>query len=155
MASVVSTMTARPGEGVQAMNAVMRDTRVQRLWTDTVLRGSLARGDEGALAGSSTVRALAGDQVFLAAARQLGVLPVGAGGEQLAAQLASQVGPLVRSIASIQDDPEIRRTMNDPELRRLVERGDFAALASDPRFNQLAGRIMERLRGTGGATPVR
>jgi uncharacterized membrane protein required for colicin V production len=151
MANVMSMMAARPEEGVRTMNAVIRDVRVQQLWTDTLLRSSLAHGDEATLAGSATVRSLASDTAFLAAVQKIGVTPGGAGTEELAAQLVRQVGPLVRSVESVQSDPEIRRMMDSPELRGMMQRGDFAALVANPQFNQLAGRILARLRSGGNA----
>jgi hypothetical protein len=146
MASVLSMMASRPQEGVRTMNAVMRDPRIQRLWTDTLLRSTLAHGDSASLGGSSTVRSLAADSAFMAAAHSLGVMPEGAGNEQLAGRLVEQVGPLVRSVQSVQNDPEIRHMMESPELRQMMQRGDFAALVAVPRFNSLAGKILEKMK---------
>lgn len=145
-ARVAALMASDPKEGIETVNLVMRDVRVQQLWTDTLLRASLAGGNTDAVAANPAIRSLAGDTAFLAAAGQLGVVPAGTGSDQLAAQLVSNVGPLVRSVQSMRDDPEMKRMLENPDMRRLMEEGNFAAIATDPRFNELAGRVLERLR---------
>jgi hypothetical protein len=47
------------------------------------------------------------------------------------------------------DDPRGYRDRPDdgnPTFRQLMNRGDFTAMANDPRFNDLAGRVMQKLR---------
>ena len=146
LASMMSVIASRPDEGVRAMNLVMGDQRVQQLLHDEHVRTMLANGDAAGLSGNAGVRALSADTSFLAAAGRLGILPPGADGAALPENLASRVGPLVRRVESLRADSGIARMMDDPEMKRMMDRGDFAALAGNRRFNDLAGRLLEKLR---------
>jgi hypothetical protein len=146
LASMMSVLASRPDEGVRAMNVVMRDERVRQLWNDQRLRGMLASGDAHGLAANPGIRALSGDTAFLNAADALGIMPAGAAGSALPDSLASRLGPLTRRMESIRSDSEIARMIADPAMKRMMDRGDFAALAGDRRFNDLAGRVLQKLR---------
>ena len=147
VASMLSVAIGQPG-GVERMNVLLSNDRVRGLWTDTTLRNALSRGDVEALTRHPSLRALAADTQFTHAAATVG-LGATTGNEALAADLVSQVGPMIRSFQALGSDPEMRRLMSSPELQRALNQGDMAALARSPQLREIATRFFDTLRSGG------
>lgn len=148
IARLSSLLASRPTDGARTLQALVGNQHVHSLLTDPALLGALARGDASALAASSQVQGLAADAGFMDAARQLGLSAGQGGAQSLAAGLVEGAGPLARSVESLREDPAVRDLLNDPGLRQRFEQGDVQGLLTDARFNQLAGRILQSLRGS-------
>lgn len=159
VASAIALVAGQPGTGVDVVNSLMANENVRGLWTNTSVREALAHGDVNALARSPTWRALVSDTQFVHAAAMLGLGSAGlgslgslAGGDQLATDLVTQAGPLVRSMQSLTSDPQIRRALSSPQVARALESGNLAALINDPQIRQMMNRIMDTLKSSGTAT---
>lgn len=145
-ATMMSVVATHPREGVQAVNTLLRNPHVRGLLENPQLRQALAHADVQALANNAAVKSLATDRSFLDAASQLGFAPGQPGGQAMAQALATNVAPLARAVQELTSDDQVQRILNSPDFKRMIEQGDFRALASDPRFNQLANRLFESLR---------
>lgn len=139
--AVLAAIAADPRRGVQALETVTRDQRIQALWSDPALRQALARQDRVAIADHPMVRALASDSAFRNAAERIGLARSGVGAAGLSEALATRVGPLVRSVESLRSDPELRQMLEDPELRARLDAGEVGSILTDQRFNGITRRL--------------
>ena len=147
IAGVLSVVASQPSDGVASVNALLQDTRVQQMLSDTLLREALTAGDAAALAASPAALALANDRQLGDAARLLGLIgPDARGPDAVAAGLVTQLTPLLKGVESAKRDPEVQRLLADPHLMDLLQRGDFGALAADSAFNALSGLVLQKVR---------
>ena len=56
--------------------------------------------------------------------------------KQLQSQL-SQDPEAMKSILSLQNDPQIQALMNDPQIMQAIQRGDYASLLNNPKIQAL------------------
>lgn len=147
-ARLSSAIAADPGAGVAALNGVVANAEVRRLFTDPALRKAISEGNSAALGRSAAMRSLAGNREFVDAAKRLGV--VTADGSTIdPAALSQQLGPILHAVNELQGDADVRRQLADPHMRQLLESRDARAMLGDPGFKALAGRVFTQL----GRTP--
>jgi hypothetical protein len=139
---------ADPAGATEALNAVMADERVERLFASGAIQRAAVSGNPDLLARDPSLAALARDEVFVTALRDFGVLEAGEGPAppaEVSAAITREVGPVVRSVESLKRDEEIQRIIQSPSFRGALERRDYMALARDPGFEHIFERVMEEL----------
>ena len=150
LASGTAMMLADPGEGLVVVNSLVGDPRVQELMGDRGVYEDLTGGSPGSLADNRHLRELASDPDFVSSVRRIGLLESGSGDtvapEELSAALVEGVGPLLRAVEVLGQDPEILEMARSPEVREALERGDILRLASDGRTADLFRRVLEEVR---------
>jgi len=146
-AGMLAMVAGQPGDGVVAMNMLLRNPHVRSLWNSDALRGAIARGDVQSLQRNADFQAMARDTAFLTAAAQIGL--GGMGGGAMAQQMVTQVGPLMRTLESLGSDREFQRTLHDPAFRRLLDDGNVPGIMASRQFHQLVSRVLDRLRHAG------
>jgi hypothetical protein len=145
LASAAGRFARDPLGAAQGLSEVLSSERVQAVLADRRTLRTLA--SEGT--GASALRELARDRELLRAAHRAGVLerpPDGLSPDEAQRQLAASLAPVARALESLRRDPEARRLLRDPALRDRLRDRDLLSLANDPRFNQLAARVLEHLR---------
>ena len=150
VSGAAARMAKDPVGATRDLKAVISNRRVVALMGNPRKLEALARTKPESLASNPTIKRLARDRKFVAAAQRLGLLQ-GAQGEKLTAreiqrQLADRAAPLSRALTSLAQDKEVRRLMKDPELLGKLQRQEIASLLNDPKFNALAGKVLEKLR---------
>lgn len=146
---LMAAMAANPGAAVAALNGVLGNPEVRRLWTDAALRKAITNGDAQALAASPAMQALAGNRAFTDGVQRLGLVTAQGDGAIDAKTLAAQLSPVMRSIESVRGNPDVQRQLADPHMRQLLESRNVPAMLADPAFNTLIGRLFSQL----GRTP--
>jgi uncharacterized membrane protein required for colicin V production len=149
LASTMALVAVKPSEGAESLNRLVSDGRLRAAFQATALRDAFVQSDAATIAQHPAIRSLAGDAPFLEAAeavRLVGDVDGTASPEELSLQLTEHLGPMVRTMRTLSDDPEIQTLLEDEEFMAQIDQVDLGALATDPRFNLLAGRILSTLR---------
>ncbi len=132
LAATAARFVAEPARTTRGLEKVLADKRLHQL-----------ADDPGATGNSPWLVALANDPKFVEAARDAGFLD--GAGKGTTAQLAEGLAPLATALRSLSADPELQQLLADPELKAALEQRDVARLLNDPRFNRLAGLVLQRV----------
>jgi uncharacterized membrane protein required for colicin V production len=149
LASTMALVAVKPSEGAESLNRLVSDERLRTAFQATALRDAFVQSDAVTIARHPTIRSLAGDEQFVEAAQAVQLVSDAEGTasqEELSAQLAERLGPMIRAVHGLSGDAEIQSMLEDQEFMEQIERVDLAGLVTDPRFNRLAGRILTTLR---------
>lgn len=142
----------RQPRSAQRLLHVAGDRRMRAVLTDGKLLRAMARSDWRTLRRSKALAALAGDEDFVGAAQEAGLIEPSAerpAPEAVRRQLVEQLAPLARTVVALADDPEVRRLLAEPELRRRIEQQRLLELVNDPAFNRLVSIVVQRMRPSG------
>lgn len=147
-----------PAGAAKDLKAVVGNRSVKALMSNPRALKSLARADPESIAKHPSIRRLARDKKFVAAARRLGLLEAAAGeklsAEEIRRQLGNRAAPLSRAVSSLARDTDVQELLKDRDLQRKLERQDIASLLNDPKFNQLAQKVLEKLRAAQKPAPA-
>jgi uncharacterized membrane protein required for colicin V production len=149
LASTMALVAVKPSQGAESLNRLVGDERLQTAFQATELRDAFVQSDAVTIAQHPTIRSLAGDQQFVEAAQAVQLVSDAEGTasqEELSAQLAERLAPMIRAVHGLSSDAEIQSMLEDRDFMERIERVDLAGLVTDPRFNRLARRILTTLR---------
>ncbi len=157
LSATASRVVKDPAGAAKDLKTVVSNRSVQKLVSSPARLEALARTKPEDVIKHPTIRSLARDRKFVAAARRLGLLE-GVDGDKLSPgeirrQLAGRMAPLSKALTSLADDKEVRKLLEDKEMMRKIQRQDIASLLNDPKFNRLAERVLEKMRAVRDAAP--
>lgn len=151
VAGTAAAMARDPKGSTESLAQVLSNEHMQSALGDPATREAVVRGDRRSLA------PLAHDDALLESAYGAGLIhedPAALSPEERERAVADGIGPLVGVVQELVADPTVRDLLADPVLRSKIQRGNMAELAQDPKFNQLAARVMEVVRAKDAPAPA-
>jgi hypothetical protein len=149
LASSMALLVADPAGGIEVVQQLMNDERIWEIAADSTLLMAVVDGKPEVLARDLRVRALAADPGFLASARRIGLLADGDGPihvDELAERVVEHVGPMIRTVEILSQDPEVLAAVKSPEVAEALNSGKLLALATEEKLQALFSRVLKELR---------
>ena len=142
-AIVAARMTARPGESLENVQAILEDERLNGLFQDRLFWTLISDDSIDYAMNRTAIRSIVNDPEMRDRFADLGLVGEEARDDvdvfrSAVAEVLATVGP---GIKRLQDDPELRTLANDPEIVALLESGDAFALMNHPRIRKIVDRI--------------
>jgi len=140
---VVARLTARPGQALESVQAILEDERLVRMFEDRLFWTLISNDSIDYAMNRTAIRSIVNDPEMRGRFADLGLVgeeareDVDAFRETMAGVL-TEVGP---KIQRLQNDPEMKALASDPEIMALVESGNTFALMNHPRIRRLVSHI--------------
>lgn len=137
VARLGGVLMASPAEVMQRAQRVTTSTEFQALLQDSRNHAVLDSGQPELVQQLPAFRALAANPDVLALAEMAGF----SGGDDLEAELASQLTDTWGRAQRVRNDPQVQAILADPEFRAALDSGNPVALLTDPHLLELADII--------------
>ena len=146
-AEVAARLTARPGETLGSVQAILEDERLTGLFEDRLFWTLISNDSVGYAMNRNAIRSIVNDPEMRDRFADLGLVEESARDDvdqfrDTMADVLKEVGPKVQQL---QNDPEIKALANDPEIISLIEAGNTFALMNHPRIRSIVDRISSDL----------
>jgi hypothetical protein len=140
---MAARLTARPGQALSSMQAVLEDERLNGLFEDQLFWTLISNNSVDYAMNRNSIRSIVNDPEMRGRFADLGLVGEPAREDvdlfrDTMAGVLAEVGP---KIQRLQNDPEIKDLASDPEIMALVEDGNTFALMNHPRIRSIVGRI--------------
>jgi membrane protein required for colicin V production len=144
---VVARLTARPGQALGSVQAILEDERMNGLFEDRLFWTLISNGSVDYAMNRNAIRSIVNDPEMRGRFADLGLVQEPAREDvdlfrDTMADVLAEVGP---KIERLQNDPEVKDLGNDPEIMALVEAGNTFALMNHPRIRRIVSRISSEL----------
>jgi len=142
---VVARLTARPGQALESVQAILEDERLNGMFEDRLFWTLISNDSIDYAMNRTAIRSIVNDPEMRGRFADLGLVgeeareDVDVFRDTMAGVLA-EVGP---KIQRLQNDPEMKALASDPEIMALVESGNTFALMNHPRIRRLVSHISE------------
>jgi membrane protein required for colicin V production len=140
-------LTARPGQALGSLQAILEDERLNGLFEDRLFWTLISNDSVGYAMNRNAIRSIVNDPEMRGRFADLGLVEEPARDDvdlfrDTMAGVLAEVGP---KIQRLQNDPEIKELADDPEIIALVEAGNTFALMNHPRIRSIVSRISSEL----------
>lgn len=140
---VAARLTARPGQALGSVQAILEDERLHRMLNDRLFWTLVSNDSIDYAMNRSAVRSIVNDPEMRGHFVDLGLVGENAREDvdvfrTSLAQVLTEVGP---KIQRLQHDPEIKALASDPEMMALIEAGETFALINHPKIRKIVSRI--------------
>jgi membrane protein required for colicin V production len=140
---VVARMTARPGQALESVQAILEDDRLTGMFEDRLFWTLISNDSIDYAMNRTAIRSIVNDPEMRGRFADLGLVGEEAREDVDAfrdtmAEVLAEVGPKIKRL---QEDSEIKALASDPEIMALVESGNTFALMNHPRIRKLVSQV--------------
>ena len=144
---VAARLTARPGQTLGSMQAILDDDRMAGMLEDKLFWTLISNNSIDYAMNRNAIRSIVNDAEMRGRFADLGLVGEDAREDvdifrDTMANVLTVVGP---KIQKLQQDPELKDLASDPEIVDLIQAGNTFALINHPRIRKLVSRISSDL----------
>lgn len=148
---VVARLTARPGQSLESVQAILEDERLNGMLEDKLFWTLISNDSIDYAMNRSAIRSIVNDPEMRGHFANLGLVGEEARDDVdlFRANIKAVLVEISPKVQRLQNDPEVIALASDPEIMLLIESGDTFALMNHPTIRRIVNRVTSDLSAQG------